>query len=77
MIFSRFRPPCRCGLAVPDAPEVEGIAMDDGVKRGYTALRQPWRPDTSGVASKYAKKVEKRIGPDLAKHKETVKKDKK
>lgn len=53
----------RCGLAVPEAAELEGVPLDDGVKRGYTALRQPWRPDTSsGVGAKYQKKVEKRIG---------------
>ena len=51
------------GLSVPTAPELEGVPLDDGVKRGYTALRQPWRPDTSsGVAAKYGKRVERRIG---------------
>jgi hypothetical protein len=54
---------CSCGLAVPEAADLEGVPLDDGVKRGYTALRQPWRPDTSsGVAAKYGRKVEKRIG---------------
>lgn len=39
------------------------MPLDDGVKRGYTALRQPWRPDTSsGVAAKYGQRVERRIG---------------
>lgn len=51
----------RCGLAVPEAAELpeKGVPL----KQGYTALRQPWRPDTSsGVAAKYTKRVERVIG---------------
>jgi len=55
----------RCGLSVPDAPSQEGISMEDGSKRGYTALRQTWRPDTkSDITKKYSGRVEKRIGKD-------------
>lgn len=55
----------RCGLSVPDAPSTEGISMEDGAKRGYTALRQTWRPDIkSDITKKYSQRVEKRIGKD-------------
>jgi hypothetical protein len=55
----------RCGLSVPDAPSQEGISMEDGAKRGYTALRQTWRPDIkSEITKKYSGRVEKRIGKD-------------
>lgn len=55
----------RCGLSVPDAPSQEGISMEDGAKRGYTALRQTWRPDVkSEITKKYSGRVEKRIGKD-------------
>lgn len=55
----------RCGLSVPDAPSMEGIDLDDGAKRGYTALRQTWRPDTKAeITKKYSQRVEKRLGKD-------------
>lgn len=51
----------RCGLAVPEAAELPDGGLP--LKQGYSALRQPWRPDTSsGVAAKYGKRVEKVIG---------------
>ncbi|TFJ88534.1 hypothetical protein NSK_000108 [Nannochloropsis salina CCMP1776] len=56
----------RCGLSVPEAPSMEGIDLEDGAKRGYTALRQTWRPDVkSDVTKKYSQKVEEKIGKEL------------
>jgi hypothetical protein len=45
---------------------MEGIDLEDGAKRGYTALRQTWRPDVkSDVTKKYSQKVEEKIGKEL------------
>jgi hypothetical protein len=55
----------RCGLAVPELADGEEISsMPEGAhKKGYSALKQPWRPDTtSEVTQKYSKKVNKRLG---------------
>jgi len=55
----------RCGLAIPDNPDQKAIHESGDLRKGYSASRQPWRPDTkSEVTSKYSKKVEKVLGPE-------------
>ena len=58
----------RCGLSVPEMPELEGLTLEDGAKRGYMSLRSnahSWRPDTSSeITKKYSKKVEKVLGKE-------------